>query len=130
MPPRYPARVDAAVRRAPGSWLLPAALSLAALAAHFHRAANLPLALLCVAMIGLLAWPQGWAARSVQIGLAAGTLDWAWTGFALVQQRLALGLPWARLALILGTVTLATAASALLFEHPRLRARFGQAPSR
>jgi hypothetical protein len=37
---------------------------------------------------------------------------------------LALGQPWVRLVVILGTVALLTAASALVFRNPRLKARY------
>lgn len=106
-------------------WLLLApAGSLAVLGAHFYRAQTWPLVIACGVLVLLLAWPRAWVARSVQLALLAGALEWVWTGFWLVQQRLALAQPWLRLALILGAVALLTAAAALVFRHPRLRARF------
>lgn len=71
-----------------------------------------------------------WAARLVPLCLAAGSLEWVRAGFGLVQQRIAQGEPWARLAVILGAVALVTAASAWLLRSPRLRAHFarGTAP--
>ena len=104
--------------------LLAPALSLVLLGAHFYRAPSWPLVLACAALVLLLAWPRAWAARCVQLALLAGTLEWLWTGLLLVQERMALAQPWVRLALILGVVALLTAASALVFRHPRLRARF------
>ncbi len=100
------------------------ALALALLAAHFHRAAAWPLMLVCLALIGLLALRRPWVARLVPLCLAAGSVEWVRTGYVLVQQRVALGEPWVRLALILGAVALVTAASAWVFRSPRLRARF------
>ena len=47
----------------------------------------------------------------------------------LVQQRLALGQPWQRMALILCAVAAFTAASALVFRSAALRARYS-GPSR
>lgn len=105
--------------------LLAPGLSLLVLGAHFYRAQAWPLMLACGACVLLLAWPRAWAARGVQLVLLAGALEWLWTVFALVQQRMALAQPWARLALILGAVALLTAGAALVFRHPRLRARFG-----
>ena len=72
------------------------------------------------------------ARRTLQLGLLLGTAEWLWSAFSLVQQRLALGQPWKRLALILLAVALGTAASALVFRHPSLRRRFGsrRAPGR
>ncbi len=105
--------------------LLPPALALAVLGAHFYRAASWPLLLASVALIGLLAVPRAWAARLVQACLLAGALEWAWTAFVFVQERIALGRPWTRLAVILAVVALLTAAAALVFRHGRLRRRYG-----
>jgi hypothetical protein len=66
-------------------------------------------------------------ARLVQACLVAGSFEWLWTAYGLVQQRIALGQAWTRLALILGAVALLTAASALAFRHKWLRARFALA---
>ena len=106
------------------AWLAAPGLALALLAAHFYRAGAWPLMLGSVALIALLAWPRAWVAQLVQACLVAGAIEWAWTGFNLVQQRIALGQPWTRMALILGVVALLTAASALAFRHHALRSRF------
>jgi hypothetical protein len=99
-------------------------LAFAALAAHFYRAGSWPLMLMSLVLIVLLAWPRAWVARLVQVCLVAGALEWVWTAFGYIQQRMALGQPWSRLALILAAVALFTAAAALVFRHRRLRARF------
>lgn len=109
----------------PATLLFAPGLALALLAAHFYRAGSAPLVLGCLVLVALLAWPRAWVARLVRLSLLSGAVQWAWTTFGLVQQRLALGQPWVRLALILGSVALLTAASALVFRHPRLRQRFG-----
>ncbi len=96
------------------------ALALALLGAHFFRDGAWPFTLLCIALIGLLAFRRRWVPWVLQAALAAGALEWAWTAFVLVQERIALGRPWTRLALILGIVALFTAASA--FAVGRLRA--------
>ncbi|MBK7081631.1 MAG: hypothetical protein IPH55_13020 [Betaproteobacteria bacterium] len=105
--------------------LLPPALAAVVLAAHFYRAGNLALAGLAAALLALLFIPRAWAARVVQLGLAAGALEWLLTLGRLVQARQALGEPYARLAVIVGGVALATALAALVFRIPRLRRRFG-----
>jgi hypothetical protein len=106
-------------------WLLAPGLALALLGAHFHRAGSALGVTACVLLVGLLALPRAWAARGVQLALLAGALEWLWTAYLLVQARIALGQPWARLAWILGAVALITAAAALVFRQPRLRARYG-----
>jgi hypothetical protein len=90
------------------------ALSLLVLAAHFFRDGAWILSGACVALVVLLAWRRPWAIRLLQAALALGTIEWAWTAFVLVQQRIAEGRPWGRLALILGVVSLLTAASVAL----------------
>ena len=103
-------------------------LALGLLGAHFYRAAAWPLVGLCVVLVVLLAWRRAWVARLVQVALVLGALEWLWTAFWLVQQRLALGQPWLRLALILGAVAALTAASALVFRSAALRRRYGCVP--
>lgn len=103
-------------------------LSLALLGAHFYRAGLWPVVVLCGLLL-LLMWTQRrpWAATLLQWGLVLGAAEWLWTVFVLVQQRVAMGQAWHRLALILLAVTVCTAASALVFRHPRLRQRFARA---
>jgi len=105
--------------------LLAPALSLLLLAAHFYRDGVWPLALLCVGLVGLLAWRRAWVPGLLQVVLAAGCVEWAWTTLVLVQQRMAFGRPWDRMALILGVVTLFTALSALALRHVRVRRHYG-----
>jgi len=100
-------------------------LALLLLAAHFYRAGMLPVAMLCIALIGLLAVPRAWAARSVQIALAAGTLEWLRTLAALVGERTEAGQPYLRLVAILLVVALFTVGAALVFRAYPLRVRFG-----
>jgi hypothetical protein len=104
--------------------LLAPALSLTVLAAHFYRAGTWWLVIGCVALVVLLALPRAWVVRMVQLGLLAGAAEWVWTVLTLVQQRIALGQPWIRLAVILGAVALLTAASALVFRNAHLRTRY------
>jgi len=104
--------------------LIAPGLALAVLGAHFYRAGAWPLVLACLVLIALLSWPRAWVARLMQWCLLAGALEWIWTAFVHVQQRVALGQPWIRLVLILGAVAVATAAAALVFRSGRLRVRF------
>jgi hypothetical protein len=101
------------------------AIALLVLAAHFWRAQWWPLAAICVALVGLLALRRPWVARLVQTVLMLGTIEWLRTLAALAAARMALGQPYARMSLILGTVALATLASALVFRMRELRGRYG-----
>lgn len=91
--------------------LIAPALSLLVLGAHFLREGALFLTGACAAGVLLLAWRRPWVPRLLQAALALGTIEWAWTAFVLVQQRIAEGRPWGRMAAILGVVALVTAAS-------------------
>jgi peptidoglycan/LPS O-acetylase OafA/YrhL len=100
-------------------------VALAVLGAHFYRAGVWPAVLACVALLGLmLLWRRPWVPRLLQLGLALGTAEWLWTTFLLAQQRLALGQPWLRMALILLAVALFTAASAAVLGQRRVRERY------
>ena len=104
-------------------WLLAVpALALVLLGAHFWRSGSWLLVLACAALIGGLVWPRAWVRRTVQAGLLLGACEWLRTAAALVQERMALGQPWLRLASIIGAVTLVTIAAAALLQHSQLRA--------
>lgn len=100
-------------------------LSFLLLGAHFMREGAWLLVAACIGFALLLAWRTRWAARLVQLALALGAIEWMWTALVLVQERMAEGRPWLRLAMILGGVALFTAASALV---PMWR-RSGPGPS-
>lgn len=107
------------------TWLLLApALALLLLAAHFYRAAEWPWLLATLALLPLLALRRAWVPRVLQLALLAGAAEWLWTAALLAQQRLALGMPWQRMALILAVVALLTLAAALVFRSAGLKARY------
>lgn len=108
-----------------GLLVLPPALALLVLGAHFYRAGNVLLAAASVILVTLLAVPRPWAARTLQAALLLGGAEWIRTTAFFVGLRRDAGRPWGRLAVILAAVTLLTALSALLFETTRLRKRFG-----
>jgi len=109
--------------------LLPAFLSLLLLVAHFLRSAGVLAIGLTIALMVLLFSRKSWAPRVLQIGLVLGALEWLRTLLLLVQTRQAMGQPYERLAIILGSVALFTALSALAFEWRVVRAHYrGTAP--
>jgi hypothetical protein len=100
-------------------------LALLLLAAHLlHAGLWLP-ATLALLLIGLLAVPRPWAARSLQVILALAVVEWVLTAVALAQIRASHGEPYARLLVILAAVAVFTAAAAAVFQHRLLRSRFG-----
>ena len=107
--------------------LLPAALAMLVLAAHFLRAAQPAGVLVCLAGIGLLFVRRRWAARAIQVLLVLGTIEWLRTLAVLAAARRAAGEPWMRMAAILSAVALVSAASLLAFRAARVRRRFGLA---
>ncbi len=103
------------------------ALSFLVLAAHFFRAGNLALFAVCLLFLPLLFVPRVWAARTVEAGLALGAAVWIRTLATFAGERRAAGLPYTRLALILGGVALATGACLLVFRSERVKRFFGLA---
>ncbi|MBI1752044.1 MAG: hypothetical protein HY014_05050 [Acidobacteria bacterium] len=117
--------------------LLPAQFSLLLLAALFMRM-GIPLILIVpLTLMLMLALLVPWAeVRALMTGaLGVGALIWGFMTWLRVQERLAYGEPWSRLAGILAGVTLFTAWSAWLVWgsrkriQQRLRAAAGAGPS-
>jgi len=99
-------------------------VALGVLAAHFFRAGELAFAAVALASLALLFVRKRWAARAMQTILVLSAVEWLRTLAAFVAMRQSAGMPYARLAWILGAVALATAACALVFEHRAMRERF------
>ena len=104
-----------------GLQLLPVALSLIVLGAHFLRSGNVVMVGMVVVLLGLLCVRRPWAARTVQLALVLGAVEWVRTLARLVAWRVQQGQPVLRLTLILGIVALCTGLSALVFRTARLR---------
>jgi uncharacterized membrane protein HdeD (DUF308 family) len=67
-----------------------------------------------------------WAARTVQVFLFLGGLEWIRTTVVIASERSEAGEPWVRMAVILGAVAVFTAVSALPFNRDsKLRERYG-----
>jgi len=101
--------------------LMPVIISFLLLAAHFFRAGNIILAVLCVLLLTLLVLRKTWLPRLFQILLVLGSLEWLRSLYFIASMRIASGEPWTRLVIILGTVALLTALSGLVFRNKGLR---------
>ncbi len=101
--------------------LSPVILSAVLLAAHFSRSGSPALVLASLAFPLLLLVRRPWSARTVQVLLLLGGIEWLRTAWRLASRRAASGEPWGRLVLILGTVALVAFASALVFRSRSLR---------
>ena len=104
--------------------LLPVILSILLLGAHFYRAGHLLHASGALLSLGLLCIRKPQAIWLMQGLLVAGSAEWLATAIRLVADRQAQGLPWLRLAIILGLVTLCTLLSALVFRTVALKSHF------
>ncbi len=104
--------------------LTPVLLSILLLGAHLFRAGQPVLVLLALAIPLVLFVRRSWAVRIVQLELIAGAIEWIRTTAMLVMTREALGQPWSRLVVILGSVALLTFLSAFVFESGSLRKRY------
>ncbi len=102
----------------------PIVLSALLLAAHFLRGGHAALVALSLAIPLLLLVRRPWAGWTISLSLSLGSLAWLFTLCQIAQQRLAMGEPWLRMALILGAVALFTGASALLPRAQRLVRHF------
>ena len=108
--------------------LLPAILSLLLLAAHFFRNGMEILTGVCAALPFLLFFRQRWVPAVIQAALILGAVEWLFTLYGFAQVRIALGQPWTRMALILGTVALFSGLSALVFRSRFIRQRYKPSP--
>ena len=106
--------------------LAPAVLAAVVLGAHFLRSWELGLALAAAPGLPLLLLlvRRRWALRLVQGFLVLGAAEWLRATAELVAERQELGLPYARLALILGGVAALTMGAGALLESRSVRARY------
>lgn len=116
-------------RRRPSRLFLLPVLSLLLAAAHYLRWGEVGLSLSSMVMAGLLFWPRQWMRRMTQILLLAAAAIWGMTLNELVGMRMAFGLPWLRLAIIVGLVAGLTALSAGLLQSARIGRWYRQSAS-
>ena len=100
---------------------IPVVLSLVVLGAHFMRNGDTVFVVTAVVLIALLFVRQAWVARLIQVVLVLGALEWIHTAYGLVQTRAALGEPYGRMLVILGSVAAVTACSALIFQSKAIK---------
>lgn len=104
--------------------LLPVIISFLLLAAHFYRAGQLMLVLISVALLLLLVLKKSWIPWLMQVALLLGAIEWLRTLVAVAQVRIEFGMPWVRMAIILGVVALFTTFSSLIFKNKKLCKRY------
>ncbi len=118
-----PTRVPWTRRARWASGGLVACLAALLLAAHFLRSGATGLVAVCLLAPLLLVSRRRWVLHAVSAMLAAGAAVWVHTGFELANARMAHGLPWLRLVVILGVVAALTGAAAIALRGRTARER-------
>ncbi len=108
--------------------LIPVALGVLILCAHFLRSGGSAQILACLCAFGLLFFKKRWFKTVAPFLLIAAALIWADTAYELVFIRRLMGAPWMKTAIILGAVSLFTAACALVFFSRKARLFFDGNP--
>lgn len=104
--------------------LIPVFFSFLLISAHFQRAGASIIALICLFSPFLLLITRPWSVRIVQTLLVLSAIEWVKTLVNLAQLRLEYGLPWVRLAIILGAVIFFTLFSTLVFRHRCIQKKY------
>ena len=104
-----------------GLLLVPPALSLLVLGAHFLRGGVPLLALGALGTLVVLFVRRRWAARVAQLVLVLGALEWVRATVALTGERMSEGRPYGRMVAILAVVAAVTASSVLALRGRTLR---------
>ena len=104
--------------------LLPVFISFILLAAHFLRTGQVVISIVLLSLLSLLFLRKAWVPWVIQLILLLGTVEWLRTLYSVAQVRIELGMPWMRMATILGVVALFTALSCLVFRSEVLRKKF------
>ncbi|MGB5708165.1 MAG: hypothetical protein WBM41_15195 [Arenicellales bacterium] len=104
--------------------LLPVFISFLLMAAHLVRAGQMVMAFVLLALLLLLLLKKNWVPWVIQFTLLLGAVEWLRTLFSVAQMRIEFGMPWTRMAIILGAVALFTALSCLVFHTEAIRSRF------
>lgn len=104
--------------------LLPVFISFLLLAAHFLRSDQTVVAITLLCLLFLLLVRQSWVPWVLQLILVLGAAEWVRTLISVAQMRIEFGMPWTRMAIILGVVALFTALSSLVFRGKALRERY------
>jgi len=91
-------------------------LSALLIAAHFLRAGLDVLAILALGCPLLLLVRRTWAIRTLQILLLGAGVEWSRTLVSLAMTRQAEGVPWTRMAVILGVVAAVAVVAALMLR--------------
>jgi len=104
--------------------LSPVCLSFLVIGAHFYRAGLIVVAILCLLTPFVLFYRKPISVRIVQLCLFLAVVEWVRALVLFINIYHDNGIPWYRLACILGTVIVFTGCSTLVFRVKRLRRRY------
>ena len=94
------------------------------LGAHFLRIGNLLFVLLSLSMPFLLLIRKRWSLIVLQCFTYTGAGIWTYTAIILIKKRMANGLTYGRLLVILGAVILLTLSAGLLLNTASVRGKY------
>jgi asparagine N-glycosylation enzyme membrane subunit Stt3 len=104
--------------------LVPLIVAALLLGAHFLRDGNLGLMVVSVLVPLLLLIKRRWSLIVVQLLAYVGTVIWIQTTIMIVQERLAQGMSWVRVVIILGVVALLTAWAGWLLNSAVVKEKY------
>ena len=104
--------------------ILPLILSAVLSAAHFYRSGALIFTAVSILLPILLVSKNHWVPKIITASLLLAAGEWLRTLFVFIEHYQAAGIPWTRMAIILGTVAIFTASSALVFKTSTLKKRY------
>ena len=104
--------------------ILPIGISALLSAAHFYRAGYFILTAMSILLPFLLVSKNQWVPKIISISLLLAAGEWIRTLVVFIEQYQAAGVAWSRMAIILGTVAVCTASSALVFTTSTLKKRY------
>ena len=104
--------------------LLPVFISFLLLSAHFFRAGETVYAIIPLLLFIPMMFRKTWVPWLIQFALLLGAVEWLLTAYSVAQIRVEYGMPWVRMAVILGAVALFTALSAMVFWSKGLSKRY------
>lgn len=105
-------------------YLMPLTFSILLLTLHFFRGDNLPAMLLSLLLFIVLFIRRPWAARTLQVCLLLGSVEWIRTAISIAIARSDAGELFMRLVTILGCVSLFTVCSLFTLKTSRIRSYF------
>lgn len=94
------------------------------IAAHFLRQGNLLLVVVSVLVPLFFVYRRPWTLVVLQIAAYLASAIWIVTALRLVQERLAMGRPWAVAVIILGAVACATAIAGALLNSRAIKDKY------